>query len=378
MKTYNRRGREGKESNVPFDHYEVVDILSPSKRVKANASLQPINLNINRRDKRPLRLQDLCEDVIRIIYEFIGSVRDIFNLATQSKLLMSLVTSETVIRAAVFEKGLPNTIISRVITAMKDESIYVPSTMRLLRLVSGIRCERLDQCWGFNINENSSIKVNSVWMPGLFTCYDCAAGLTAAFNKDGSWAKTDKRLLRGCFGWTNKVLTEPFYEKATGERVGPRIPLLKVKQITRSFPDYTDRQNALSHSLEEERKLDKNAHESTKMIACYNIAVADAEVYYQRREAEVAAKIHALNSQKLGELRSMYNMVSDITWLILKEKTYHIMSDPMYLVQSCTNFSMGSHGEMLFWNVSGVKMKIHRDLEWNFTARSFLERLIST
>jgi hypothetical protein len=300
------------------------DALSKRKKDTEESSLIS-NGNNNNRKVKPLLLQDMCDDVLRIIYEFFGNVRDIYNLAIQSKLFLDLVTSEMIIRAAVFEKGLPSDVISRTIKALRDKSIYVPSTLRLLRLVNGKRCERLDQCWGYNMITSTSSKVCSVWMPGVFTCHDCAVGLSAAFNRDGAWASENDQVLKGCFGWTNKALIEPFYDKGTGERVGPVIPLLVVKQVSRSYNDLPERLSALSSIINEESKRDTNADKSTRMIECYDSAVVDAEAYNQRRTAEIAAKAEARNLERIAGLRSMYDMVSE-----------KIAAAPSVLTQCCS------------------------------------------
>jgi len=306
-----KRRKETTDANIILEVARGSEALVASKKLKEMDVLDKLitDDNSNRKTKS-LLLQDMCDDVIRIIYEFFDNVRDIFNLAMQSKLFLNLVTSDMVIRAAVFEKGLPGEMISRTIKSLKDKSIYVPSTLRLLRLVNGKRCERLDQCWGYNMTTSTSSKVCSVWMPGVFTCHDCAVGLSAAFNRDGAWACDNNYVLKGCFGWTNKALVEPFYEKGTGLRVGPIVPLIVIKQVSRSYNSNTERLSALSSVIDEETKRDMNADKSARMIQCYEYAVGDAEAYNERRSAEIIAKAQAQKSERLASLRSMYDMVS--------------------------------------------------------------------
>jgi hypothetical protein len=85
----------------------------------------------------------LCGGIIQIIYGFLSTSRDLFNVSQCSKRLRSLVSYEHVIRSAVFSpmdeqvKKIKN-----IVARVGERFIFVPSVQRLLRLVNSKRCER--------------------------------------------------------------------------------------------------------------------------------------------------------------------------------------------------------------------------------------------
>jgi hypothetical protein len=93
----------------------------------------------------------LCGGIIQIIYGFLSTSRDLFNVSQCSKRLRSLVSYEHVIRSAVFspmDKQVKK--IENIVARVGDRFIFVPSVQRLLRLVNGKRCERgksIYQCY---------------------------------------------------------------------------------------------------------------------------------------------------------------------------------------------------------------------------------------
>ena len=85
----------------------------------------------------------LCGGIIQIIYGFLSTSRDLFNLSQCSKRLRSLVSYEHVIRSAVFgPKNQSFKTAEDIVARVEDRFIFVPSVQRFLRLVNGIRCER--------------------------------------------------------------------------------------------------------------------------------------------------------------------------------------------------------------------------------------------
>ena len=80
-------------------------------------------------------------DVSSIIMQYVGNPRTLLTLSTVNKLLRSLVTEEMVIKSALYTGGRPLASIQNIYRFMKNRSAFVASPLRLLRMVTGIRCE---------------------------------------------------------------------------------------------------------------------------------------------------------------------------------------------------------------------------------------------
>ena len=123
---------------------------SQSKEVK-NAIEKPKIILYRERTDYEIDFDLLCGGIIQIIYGFLSTSRDLFNVSQCSKRLRSLVSYEHVIRSAVFSpmdeqvKKIEN-----IVARVGDRFIFVPSVQRLLRFVNGKRCERgksIYQCY---------------------------------------------------------------------------------------------------------------------------------------------------------------------------------------------------------------------------------------
>jgi hypothetical protein len=98
--------------------------------------------------------ESLLPEILHTVFLFLDQTRDVYSLAHCSKYLRSIVTPEIVVRSAIFSGGKIKEAIHVVMNAVKKRSIHVPSTLRLLRLVNGKRCERLDECFAHDLVKN--------------------------------------------------------------------------------------------------------------------------------------------------------------------------------------------------------------------------------
>jgi len=104
---------------------------------------QPMEILYKKQTDYKIDFDLLCGGIIQIIYGFLSTSRDLFNLSQCSKRLRSLVSYEHVIRSAIFgPKNQSFKTAENIVARVEDRFIFVPSVQRFLRLVNGIRCER--------------------------------------------------------------------------------------------------------------------------------------------------------------------------------------------------------------------------------------------
>jgi hypothetical protein len=122
-KTKRRRKNQSKECKIVIEKRKVI------------LYKEPTNYEID--------FDLLCGGIIQIIYGFLSTSRDLFNVSQCSKRLRFFVSYEHVIRSAVFSPmGEQVKKIKNIVARVGERFIFVPSVQRLLRLVNGKRCER--------------------------------------------------------------------------------------------------------------------------------------------------------------------------------------------------------------------------------------------
>ena len=121
---------------------------------------------------------NICEDALLLAMECLCP-RDLLRISSSCKVLRESITTSLVVKSAMIHGGHAKTTVSELYKLVKPRSIYVPSPLRLLRLVNGKRCEFCFQS-----------KVNFVRpYVGVFACWTCLTerGLTKAWRK--SWVR---------------------------------------------------------------------------------------------------------------------------------------------------------------------------------------------
>jgi hypothetical protein len=73
-----------------------------------------------------------------------------------AKSIREYIIPALVLRSAVFGGVKTKSVVKNVVLSIADKSIHVPSTLRLLRLVNGTKCERGDQCFSYNLINKAS------------------------------------------------------------------------------------------------------------------------------------------------------------------------------------------------------------------------------
>jgi len=122
-------------------------------------------------------------DLTRHILEYVATPRQLYNLSMVNKLLRSCINSDMVVAASLYSGGYAMTSVINLSELMKRKAIYVPSTMRLLRLVNGKRCEFCmnspiapteNRGHLFDYDQCHNAKPRYVRAScGYFSCWDC-------------------------------------------------------------------------------------------------------------------------------------------------------------------------------------------------------------
>jgi len=142
---------EEREDDTNNDEYqEAPSIKHTAKKARKRQSkedeatiIQPREILYKKETDYKIDFDFLCGGIIQIIYGFLSTSRDLFNLSQCSKRLRSLVSYEHVIRSAICgPKNQSFKTVENVVARVQDQFIFVPSVQRFLRLVNGIRCER--------------------------------------------------------------------------------------------------------------------------------------------------------------------------------------------------------------------------------------------
>ena len=130
-------------------------------------------------------LDQLPGPCITLVFEMLPRCRDLFNVAFLSKHLLSHVERRTdlIIRTAVHEnahlhgreaagaessgvvgrrwggvsrrRDASHRIVSQIAEDVRSRALYVPSSLRLLRLLCAQRCEKGEDCWGYHLEKET-------------------------------------------------------------------------------------------------------------------------------------------------------------------------------------------------------------------------------
>lgn len=299
-------------------------------------------------------LPALC---IERIFGMLDSPQDLYNIAFSSKLLLSLVTPEAVIRSAVFnnlrrrDKG-NRKIMSNIMGHVTNRAIHIPSPHRLLRLLNARSCEMGDRCWGRNLNTGGAMALH----PG---CYNRPFGL-ALCDKCVRFGTTKvpyshfSRFQKGvAFHQWNLLMNPARDPKSKTDPVnGPLVQVLELQQIENTYVDNGDKksalegmvQRALAHDgkfcplhYEEKAAAYQETWENAEKEADEHVAAAlerDQQKFRERREERIAKRMTRIKSivaslQEILDDCPLKDLALDCKWLESDERcvkfTCHIV-----------------------------------------------------
>jgi hypothetical protein len=261
--------------------------------------------------KRP-RLEEehlVCDNVIGDALELVMAYlapKELFRLTFTCKALQKRVTTKMVVRSAMIHGGNPKQNILELYPLMKDQSIHVPSPVRLLRLVNGKKCEK----------KNCRAKVKHVRPgTGVFLCWDCLTRKKTGFTKafDTKWvryrmnSRYEEIFSHPRVGASRRYGTKYYlwnrpFMSSDGAMCGPLVMF-----------DDVERAAASKNPIEEELFSDAPAAEEYKeFVDSYDNAVEEAremDLLRERKKKEAsknAVERRRENAKKLiGKIRNL-------------------------------------------------------------------------
>eukprot|EP00970_Alexandrium_tamarense_P009841 scaffold1967_cov199-Alexandrium_tamarense.AAC.23 len=267
-------------------------------------------------------LPALC---IEKVFSYIDSPQDLFNVSFSSKLLMSLVNPEMVIRSAVFNNLRKRDTRNRktmasIMSYMTSRSIHIPSAHRMLRLLNAKSCERGDMCWGKNLVTGKPMAIEQTMSCrpfGLAICTKCVKyGTTNIPYSHFS------RFQQGVAFHTWNKLMDPQVDPRTGEANGSLVKVIELQQIESSFSQTEDRKEALEamvvRAIETSGKYCPSHYEDVAASYCemfdasckeaddyiHSEQMKEHQKYVERRDERVA--------KRLQRVRGIYNQVEEL------------------------------------------------------------------
>ena len=184
-----------------------------------------------------------------VIVSFLDS-RSLLQAAATNKFLSETVlTPQTVLRAAIFGDKQSRDTMESVMALIQRHAIHTPSTSRLLRLTNATRCEGGADCWAFHhATGNASALTNSslsmVRSLGLCLCSTCKRFVCSTNTVNWRiFVELERRQLAAEKRW--RVIRAPYKEKATGVPVGPVISGRDLQQVASNYKESQEREGAL-------------------------------------------------------------------------------------------------------------------------------------
>lgn len=289
--------------------------FSSSRRAIANIPRKAENTEAS--------FESICDDIVHLIFELLGSSKDLFRLSLSSKHLLALVTPEDVIRGAIFQGGHAQKTITEVTSAVRRKIIHVPSTMRLLRLVNGKKCERLEKCKGFNAEKGTPCLVNTIRPnSGLFLCTQCVKSMTCKVDDedfDHDFALEEERLATVSIDYSRRIFNKPHVEHGTGERCGP---ILTMKELTNVYEDHDsdpDRCQGLKDFLAEHDDEEKDSISLAERLSDeFERAKTESHAFHEKQMERYKARYDIRNSRREKRLRAIHakldSLLQDAPW----------------------------------------------------------------
>jgi hypothetical protein len=307
------RGEDRKRQNSHSGDEPSDLLLDPSE---AEAALEEAEATLSRKNKKkrlesferthpPLEL--IPPEVLTHIMSYMDDSKDIYNFAKCSKHIRDAVTPEVVIRSAVFAGGKTRKAIQDVMTHVQNKAIHVPSTFRILRLVNGKQCERLESCFGYNLltRKAEDVSRSGIRPFGLCICTGCTNGLShRVFHYSHKISRVDILAKHNL----TSLLCHPQFEASIGAAIGPIVICEKVKQIMCTYSKDEDQLAALQRIHTE---LTENSPEEYRqdLVDIYLNAESEYDAFEQgRRKIELEkslAKISVRATKKQEKVRAI-------------------------------------------------------------------------
>lgn len=220
-------------------------------------------------------------ELLPLLLSFVRDTRILLTISMTSKVFRNAITSEMVIRSAILgDVGVHKTAVVNIMEAVEKQVIIVPSTMRLLRLVLGTKCERMDQCYQYNLKEKvSGIVKHGKRYHGLCICTACSKEIFSSNFSIGTIPGEMKELVdRALF--QNRMLRAPHFEYSTKEQAGSLLFAIEFKQAWTSCSNLEERKQALEErfAIVEKNSSECELFRNDILVDAFLTAQGDVEV----------------------------------------------------------------------------------------------------
>ena len=192
--------------------------------------------------------ENIMPEIITNIMIYLDDSQDVYNFSKCAKFIRDAVTPEVVVRSAVFGGGRSREALACVMRYVQNRSIHTPSKLRLLKLVNGKRCERMESCFGLNLvsKQPQSLPKKSGNRPfGLCICQCCVTGLSQSGFSWRSEIANDPKADVLAIHDLSRVMTQPQSEWVTNDAIGPVVLMQKIKQVQKTYTDDDEKIQAL-------------------------------------------------------------------------------------------------------------------------------------
>jgi hypothetical protein len=279
----------------------------------------------------PPSLDVLPKQLLPQLFQFLDSAQDVFNLAVCSKKLHEAVTPTIVIRAAVLGRAAavqrqvvvyrldvypywlcfvhPSShdcvvicrqmLIYEIIPAIRTNQVHPPSTFRMLRLLLAKRCERMDCCFGLNLDTMKSAalpKKPSISL-GMAICVGCVKGLS---TKCSSYHT-------GC----NRFLRQPLIEATTNIPVGSIVCAKDIFRIESTMTQYDDRVKRLDQLINNATttRSDVDTRRREEFVQAFDKAIEEHETIERAKDELAIQEANRLVEERISRKRARVGAV---------------------------------------------------------------------
>ena len=241
-------------------------------------------------------------DVASEIFSFLN-IRALYTITMTCKESMKLLRHEHVVRSAMMQGGHSKTCMERLVALIEKRCIWIPSPIRMLRLVNGKTCERCNRGKVHLVSENY----------GVFFCFHGCIQDTStkgvAFNQKWSPYLVDQpRIAKSEFSSCAYLWIRPY---TSNERCGPLISMTEIEEVMSGH-------GTIESLLEEKDASDPHANAVPDIIKVFKDTTKAAS---RRIEETKQKKLHASTEanvrRKMKIVAMIYTLMvelDDVPW----------------------------------------------------------------
>lgn len=246
----------------------------------------------------------LNSDIASEVFSFLD-IRSLYNVTMTSKVGMSLLRHEHVVRSAMMQGGHSKTSMERLVPLIEKRCIWIPSPIRMLRLVNGRTCERCCRGRVHLVSDHY----------GVFFCFHgCIQNNSTkgvAFNNRWSPFLVDQpRIAKSAYSSSAYIWMRPYTDKS-GERCGPLISMVEMERTMRGDGTVED-------LLREKDAIDKHKHAVSAISQVFKDSTeAAARRIEERKQRKNEASAQASDRRKtkiLGIIQTLHAELEDVPW----------------------------------------------------------------